>query len=194
MSLSTPSSPPSTLRHRKGAAATTSITCGESDDDTKLEVDLGQSVTELPWFQPDGKRATEVTPIPTADPTKEAPKKLANLANVSKHSLSSLDYSHHSDASSAGPIPSDNNANANANTPKRKGAGSTSFSSTGSSSIPTTPSPAGPRAAMTGSQVAQDESRLGKFAVRSVSGISMISAFVACVYMGHIYVWYVLFF
>lgn len=46
----------------------------------------------------------------------------------------------------------------------------------------------GTRLAMTGAQVAKDESRLKKILIRTVSGAGMISVFFGCIYMGHLYV------
>ena len=46
----------------------------------------------------------------------------------------------------------------------------------------------GPRLAMTGSEVAKDETRFQKFMVRVISGAALIAIFVVCVYLGHLYV------
>jgi phosphatidate cytidylyltransferase len=57
------------------------------------------------------------------------------------------------------------------------------YQSTGSSSIGDIPI-----AAMSGNEVAKDESRLQKFMTRVVSGAGMIGVFCTCVYSGHSYV------
>lgn len=45
-----------------------------------------------------------------------------------------------------------------------------------------------PRSAMTGDQVAKDETRGRKILVRVISGTGMISIFFLCIYLGHLYV------
>lgn len=49
-------------------------------------------------------------------------------------------------------------------------------------------SSSGPRLAMSGEQVAKDEKRKSKLAVRVVSSLGLISVFGACILMGHLYV------
>ena len=74
-------------------------------------------------------------------------------------------------------------------TPKRKNLSSlTSSSSDSLLQESPTPTKNEPRRAMTGAQVAKDESRTRKIIVRAVSGVGMIGVFTTCVYMGHLYV------
>lgn len=96
---------------------------------------LDESVTELPMMDDsDGPPQYETTRIPTAEKTKETPKKMGSWTSSSGGSLE------------------------------------------------------GPTKAMTGAQVAKDESRAQKITQRVVWSVIMISIFFSCVYMGHLYV------
>jgi len=59
---------------------------------------------------------------------------------------------------------------------------------TTSTSIQLSPQNEGPRKAMTGKEVAKDESKLKKILVRVSSGALMIALFLGCLYMGHVYI------
>ena len=112
------------------------------------------------------KSSTPKSAAPTAEETKEQPKDLSSSNNKTLSALDSSSSSFGGDSSAK-------------NYP--------SSSSPATVTATTTSSDGGPRKAMTGEQVAKDESRLTKFLVRLVSAIGMIAVFVGCVYSGHIY-------
>jgi phosphatidate cytidylyltransferase len=172
-----------------------------------------ESVTQLPVLQADGQPAIETTPIPgspmstpTADSTKELPKSSSttstnkkklgggrdrrgtpsqSLSNVSEDTSALTDEDRHNNIYNDNPglaaamsETEDEDANGMNQDhikkvpPKKSEALATSQ---------VTP-------AMSGNQVAKDESRFRKVATRIISGAGMLGVFAGCVYTGHIYV------
>ena len=128
----------------------------------------------------------EVTPIPTAESTNELPKK--NSGTTGKDSFGSDAVT----ITSTDTINDDEEpSSATKNDGKKKS------SSKGSKKGKSDDDKAnksgnkrfsGPRAAMTGSQVAKDESKARKILVRVISGAGLLGFFSGCLYMGHVYV------
>ena len=130
-------------------------------------------------------KVVEVTPIPTAESTNELPKK--NSGTTGKDSFGSDAVT----ITSTDTINDDEEpSSATKNDGKKK-------SSRGSKKGKSDDDKAnksgnkrfsGPRAAMTGSQVAKDESKARKILVRVISGAGLLGFFSGCLYMGHVYV------
>jgi len=148
------------------------------------------SVTQLPIDAGRDDSAYDETLIPTADATKESPKHSAKGGSQvvvvdASTSQASSDFSSKKDTATTvdGGMVRWSNSDVDGIRNANQAAAADASVKNVASAFGTAP-----RKAMSGKEVAKDESRVQKILIRAVSGMFMMTIFGGCIAMGHIYV------